>query len=90
MGQHSRERGAQDACRGWDYPPLASGERVYLDMEDHSKRLWRIGDQVIDEDGNSGLVVIRWDDGDICEYENDAAHPNPMVDDRHAAIARNE
>ena len=39
---------------------------------------YSIGDQVIDEDGNEGIVVIRWNDGDICEYENDAAHPNPV------------
>ena len=38
---------------------------------------YHIGDFVIDEDGNHGIVVIRWDDGDLCEYENDAAHPNP-------------
>jgi hypothetical protein len=40
---------------------------------------WNIGDQVVDEDGNRGIVVIRWNDGDICEYENDAAHPNPTL-----------
>jgi hypothetical protein len=38
---------------------------------------FQIGDKVRDEDGNKGIVVIRWNDGDICEYENDAAHPNP-------------
>lgn len=40
---------------------------------------YEIGDLVADEDGNSGIVVIRWDDGDICEIENDAAHPNPEI-----------
>ena len=40
---------------------------------------YKIGDLVIDENGNFGIVVIRWDDGDICEIENDAAHPNPKV-----------
>jgi hypothetical protein len=40
---------------------------------------YEIGDLVIDEDGDRGVVVIRWNDGDICEYENDAAHPNPHV-----------
>lgn len=39
---------------------------------------YHIGDRVIDEDGNQGIVVIRYEDGDICEYENDAAHPNPV------------
>lgn len=39
---------------------------------------FHIGDKVIDEDGNKGIVVIRWDDGDICSLENDAAHPNPI------------
>ena len=43
---------------------------------------WRIGSHVVDEDGNRGIVVIRWNDGDICSIENDAAHPNPqLVDD---------
>ncbi len=40
---------------------------------------YSIGDFVRDEDGNTGIVVIRWNDGDICEYENDAAHPNPVI-----------
>jgi len=40
---------------------------------------YSIGDLVVDEDGNRGIVVIRWNDGDICELENDAAHPNPHV-----------
>jgi hypothetical protein len=43
--------------------------------------LYKIGEQVQDEDGTHGIVVIRYDDGDICEYENDAAHPNPKVMD---------
>ncbi len=38
-----------------------------------------IGDRVIDEDGCKGRVVIYYDDGDICEHENDAAHPNPKI-----------
>jgi hypothetical protein len=45
---------------------------------------WRIGAQVIDEDGNRGIVVIRWNDGDICSIENDAAHPNPQLVDEEA------
>jgi len=40
---------------------------------------YQIGDILADEDGNSGIVCIKWDDGDICELENDAAHPNPIV-----------
>jgi len=40
---------------------------------------YQIGDLVRDEDGNSGTVVIRWDDGDLCWLENDAAHPNPII-----------
>jgi len=32
---------------------------------------------VVDEEGCSGIVVIRWDDGDVLEFTNDAAHPNP-------------
>ena len=38
---------------------------------------YQIGDKVKDEDGHIGYVVIKWDDGDICYWENDAAHPNP-------------
>ena len=40
---------------------------------------YEIGDLVGDEDGNSGIVVIQWDNGDICETENDTAHPNPEI-----------
>lgn len=40
---------------------------------------YQIGDLVADEDGNSGIVVIKWDDGDLCSLENDAAHPNPTI-----------
>lgn len=38
-----------------------------------------IGSLLQDEDGNEGTVVIRWNDGDLCMLENDAAHPNPVV-----------
>ena len=38
---------------------------------------YKIGDLVADEDGNSGIVCIKWDDGDLCTIENDAAHPKP-------------
>jgi len=34
---------------------------------------------VVDEEGCSGIVVIRWDDGDVLEFTNDAAHPNPEI-----------
>ena len=40
---------------------------------------YKIGDLVADEYGNSGIVCIKWDDGDLCELENDAAHPNPII-----------
>ena len=40
---------------------------------------YQIGDKVTDEDGNTGKIVIFWNDGDICEIENDVAHPNPKV-----------
>ena len=36
---------------------------------------YKIGDLVADDDGNTGVVVIKWDDGDICDIENDTAHP---------------
>ena len=38
---------------------------------------YQIGDKVIDRDGCKGYVCIRYDDGDLCFWENDAAHPNP-------------
>ena len=37
----------------------------------------KIGDVVIDEDGYIGIVGIKYNDGDFCVIENDAAHPNP-------------
>ena len=40
---------------------------------------YEIGDLVEDEDGNKGVVVIHYNDGDICFLENDAAHPNPVI-----------
>jgi len=40
---------------------------------------YEIGDLVKDEDENEGVVVISWNDGDICPLENDAAHPNPVI-----------
>lgn len=40
---------------------------------------YNIGDILADDDGNSGVVVIKWDDGDICDVENDAAHPDPII-----------
>ena len=40
--------------------------------------MYEIGDLVQDEDGNEGIVVIKWNDGDLCALENDAAHPNPV------------
>ena len=40
---------------------------------------YEIGDLVIDEDQNKGIVCIKWNDGDACAIENDAAHPNPIV-----------
>jgi hypothetical protein len=39
---------------------------------------YHIGDKVKDEDGNEGIVVILWNDCDICHFLNDAAHPNPV------------
>ena len=42
-----------------------------------AERGYPIGCELEDEDGGRGWVVIRWNDGDLCERENDAAHPNP-------------
>jgi len=49
---------------------------------------YNIGDTVTDEDGHIGIVVIRWDDGDICAFENDAAHPGPRVVKRATQAVR--
>jgi hypothetical protein len=50
------------------------------------KHKWHIGDRVIDEDGCKGIVLIFYEDGDCCEYENDAAHPNPrLLEDENEA-----
>ena len=38
-----------------------------------------VGDKLRDDDGNSGTVVIQWNDGDIVAFEDDAAHPNPVI-----------
>jgi len=46
---------------------------------DRPQGQYQIGDLVEDEVGHSGVVVIRWDDGDRCWFENDAAHPNPVI-----------
>lgn len=40
---------------------------------------FRIGDTLKDDDGNTGQVVIQWNDGDRCHFINDTAHPNPVV-----------
>ena len=40
---------------------------------------YNIGDKVKDSDGNLGVVCIKWNDGDICTIENDAAHPGPEI-----------
>ena len=46
------------------------------------KEKWKIGDLVIDEDGYIGIVGVRYNDGDFCTIENDAAHPNPKKADK--------
>ena len=43
------------------------------------KAKYVIGDRVKDEDGNVGVIVIAYNDGDLCYLENDAAHPNPVL-----------
>lgn len=57
--------------------PVSSGVRVGREGEDAMK--YNIGDILADEDGNAGTVVIQWDDGDICETEETAAHLKPVV-----------
>ena len=59
-------------------PNLLSKEPCICPLDAHIQK-FSIGDLLKDEDGNSGIVVIKWNDGDICELENDAAHPNPKI-----------
>lgn len=41
---------------------------------------YEIGDVLTDESGHyQGVVCIKWNDGDLCTIENDAAHPNPRL-----------
>lgn len=40
---------------------------------------YTIGDQLRDEHGHTGTVVILWDDGDLCCREQDAAHADPKI-----------
>ena len=37
---------------------------------------YRVGQKIIDADGNIGTVAVLFDDGDICTGP-DAAHPEP-------------
>ena len=41
--------------------------------------LYRAGDTLQDENGNTGQVVIQWNDGDHCHFLNDTKHKNPVV-----------
>jgi len=38
-----------------------------------------IGDTLRDENGNTGQVVIQWNDGDNLDFINDAAHQGAVV-----------
>ena len=40
---------------------------------------FRIGDTLKDEDGNTGQVVVQWNDGDHVHFVNDTNHQNPVV-----------
>lgn len=40
-----------------------------------------IGDMVKDDEGNLGIVLIKYNNGDICFKENDELHLNPFVVD---------
>ncbi len=53
-------------------------EYYVIIYEDEAMK-YNIGDILADDEGNSGIVCIKWDDGDICTFENDAAHPNPII-----------
>lgn len=53
-------------------------EYYVIIYEDEAMK-YNIGDILADDEGNSGIVCIKWDDGDICTIENDAAHPNPII-----------
>lgn len=47
---------------------------------DEFKGKYNIGDKVIDEDGNTGYVVIMWgNDGSIAYIDQLVSHPNPVI-----------
>ena len=80
--KHCTVRGDIQACKKTE---CNQHESWYVrDLKAERDRLrnqgqYQIGDLVEDEVGHSGVVVIRWDDGDRCWLENDAAHPNPKI-----------
>jgi len=37
---------------------------------------YQIGDLVSDDHGESGIVIIKWDDGDLSTITDDPDHPN--------------
>jgi hypothetical protein len=51
---------------------------------------YNIGDLVKDEDGCEGIVCIKYEDGDICAIENDAAHSNPVVVGRYSYLGQSQ
>lgn len=57
-----------------------------MDSKGVSEMKYEIGDLVLDEDGNKDIVVIKWNDGNLCFIENDAAHPGPVVTGKVIAI----
>jgi len=40
---------------------------------------YSIGDILIDENGYQGVVCVKWNNGDLSNLENDAAHPNLIL-----------
>ena len=40
---------------------------------------YQIGDLVADDSGKSGIVVIKWDDGDFSVLEDDPMHPDIII-----------
>ena len=54
-------------------------KKCFIDKPEVGRMKHNIGDVLIDEDGCRGIVYVKWDNGDLSSFENDAAHPNPIL-----------
>jgi hypothetical protein len=56
---------------------------VFTETKQHNMEIltnkYQIGDLVIDNNGNIGVVCIKWSDGNLFAYEDNDKHPYPVV-----------